>query len=152
MNIMEKLDLKFENVPNNWAVCFNNDCPLKEQCLRYQAAITVPDGVCYGMSVWPQAYKNGQCRMFAEIKTVTMAWGFSQLYKDLRHEDYKEIRTRMEDHFGRAGNYYRYNRGEKLLTPADQQWIQQLFARYGYTADVVFDHYESRLVFPYTNA
>ena len=98
---MEKLDLKFENVPNNWAVCFNNSCPLKEQCLRHQAAMTVPDGVCYGMSVWPQAYKGGQCRMFAEIKTVTMAWGFSQLYKDLRHEDYKEIRPRMEDHFGR---------------------------------------------------
>lgn len=144
---MENTNLKFEDVPFNWALCFNNDCPMKEQCLRHLAAATVPDDVTHGHSVWPNALKGDHCAMFFEVKYIDVAWGFSQLYSNLRQQDYPIIRRRMEDHFGRAGNYYRYNRGEKKLTPAQQQWIKELFAEFGYTGELVFDHVERIIQF-----
>lgn len=143
---MENLNLKFEQLPNNWAVCFIEGCPVKEQCLRHLAAAAVPETQTYGNSVWPNALKNGECSMFAEVKYDKLAGGFSQLFSNLRQQDYKVIRRRMEDRFRR--DYYRYMHGDKLLNPDQQQWIRQLFTQYGYTEDLVFDHYEMRINFP----
>ena len=38
-------------------------------------------------------------------------------------------------------NYYRYNRGEKLLNPKQQEQIRKLFRKYGYDTGIEFDHY-----------
>ncbi|MDY6033294.1 MAG: DUF6078 family protein, partial [Alloprevotella sp.] len=38
-------------------------------------------------------------------------------------------------------SYYRYQRGERLLTPEQQQWILKLFASKGYTDQLLFEHY-----------
>ena len=37
--------------------------------------------------------------------------------------------------------YYRYNRGDKLLTPEQQAWIIRRFESAGYTKDLEFDGY-----------
>jgi hypothetical protein len=48
---------------------------------------------------------------------------------------------------GSHTSYYRYHRGEKLLTPEQQQWILDLFAQYGYTNELHFDSYRDMIDF-----
>ena len=36
---MENNNLNWEMVPEGWALCFNQNCPLHEACLRYQAGL-----------------------------------------------------------------------------------------------------------------
>jgi hypothetical protein len=55
-----------------------------------------------------------------------------------------EIRLAITDYLGSKGTYYRYKHGERLLNPEQQQWILQLFSRYGYNAEgLSFDEYVS---------
>ena len=71
-----------------------------------------------------------------------MARGMSQLYDKVREVSVrKQIRLALTDHLGSKGTYYRYKDGERLITPALQQWIQDLFRRYGIEGKVTFDEY-----------
>ena len=47
----------------------------------------------------------------------------------------------MTDYLGSKGTYYRYKDGERLINPELQQWIQDLFRRYGVEEQVLFDEY-----------
>ena len=44
------------------------------------------------------------------------------------------------DYLGSRGTYYRYQSGERLLTPEQQQKILQLFTAKGYNG-LSFEHY-----------
>lgn len=35
LGVMEK-QLESKNIPMRYALCFNEDCPLREKCLHYQ--------------------------------------------------------------------------------------------------------------------
>ena len=45
------------------------------------------------------------------------------------------------------GTYYRYLRGERLLSPGQQDWICRLMERYGYSSDDRFDSYVDDYIF-----
>ena len=51
------------------------------------------------------------------------------------------IRIALTDYFGSKGSYYRYKDGERLLNPAQQQWILNLLARHQMTDGIQFDEY-----------
>ena len=71
-----------------------------------------------------------------------MARGFVGIYKQLKSRDARhDIRMALTDYLGSKGAYYRYRDGERLLTPAQQQWILNLLARYHVTEGVRFDEY-----------
>ena len=62
--------------------------------------------------------------------------------EDDYHLFYLYLKTsRMKAYLGGHGTYYRYNRGEKLLTPEQQEWILRLFTRYGYSENLSFEGY-----------
>jgi hypothetical protein len=42
------------------------------------------------------------------------------------------MRAKIAEYLGGGGRYYRYRNGTKLLMPEQQQWIRNLFKRYGY--------------------
>lgn len=72
-----------------------------------------------------------------------LAWGFSHLFDDVKHSDYRPLRCEMEAYFGSRFVYYRYHRGFNKLYEEEQQWIDGLFRRYGYTAPRVYDNYRT---------
>ena len=49
----------------------------------------------------------------------------------------------MKKYLGSNAAYYRYAAGEKLLTPEQKEWIVDLFHKYGYTENLVFDNYKN---------
>lgn len=146
---MSKLNIPFDFslVPPSWELCFCDGCPQHEQCLRYQAGQYVPNGLTWGPAVYPSAYRSGPCRHFKQIRTIRAAYGFDPLFREVKHKDYTPLRDRMKAYLGGHGTYYRYNRGERMLTPEQQEWILALFRRYGYDGDLHFEHYADVLDF-----
>ena len=133
----------FSNMPKDWAVCFMHDCILKEQCLRYYVAKTLSVSQYSALTVLSSARSGNSCKEFHTMKTERLAWGFSHLFDDVKHVDYRPLRSTMESHFGSRFVYYRYHRGINKLSEGEQQWVDELFQRYGYAAPRVYDNYQT---------
>ena len=138
---MEK-ELKYENLPWGFKVCFNSDCKLRDTCMHYQAGLLLPEDKLSGHAVFPQAWKSGACKSYLEKKLVRKAWGFSRIYRNVPHYQKAEARMYVKNYFSSGnGPYYRYHHGENLLSPKQQKDIMKILADYGPTGDLAFDHY-----------
>ena len=133
--------INIEDVPASWKYCFCEGCPQHDDCLRFQTGLLVPDKLTWGTAVYPTAYKNGDCPHFKAVRLMHAAYGFEPLFREVKQKDYTMLRDMIKKYLGSHNTYYRYNRGELLLTPEQQQWILQLFERHGYTENLHFEHY-----------
>ena len=124
LGIMDK-ELKFENIPYGYSVCFNGDCALRETCMHYLAGQLQPANRYSGHAIYPMAWKSGTCQSYREKKLVKKAWGFSKLYP-----------------------YYRYHHGENMLSPTQQADIMNILSKFGPTEGLNFDHYVMEWDFP----
>ena len=139
---MTEKELKYENLPYGFQVCFNSDCKLRETCMHYQAGLLQPAEKLSGHAVFPQAWKSGTCKCYLEKKIVRKAWGFSRIYRNVPHNQKAEARMYVKSYFSSGnGPYYRYHHGENLLSPKQQEDIMKILADYGPTEDLAFDHY-----------
>lgn len=139
---MENDNLKWTDVPEGWALCFNNECSLAETCLRRKAAQLAPETLTVTRQVTPHAVKDGQCCHYASSEKVTFARGFQHLYDKVLKAHYTSLRESMTDMLSGKRIYYEYKRGERRLSPAQQEAIRDLFASKGYADSVVFDAFE----------
>ena len=142
LSLMEK-QLQKENIPWEYAVCFNEACQLREKCLHYQAYLLQSKDQLSGQAVMPSAWKDGQCQCFCEDKPVKKAWGFSNIYDNVPKYLKAEARRKVKNYFSSGnGPYYRYHHGENKLSPRQQEDVMQILAKYGSTDGLAFDHYE----------
>ena len=79
---MEK-QLELKNIPWEYELCFNENCPLREKCLHYQAYLLQPATKLGGPAIYPSAWKSGECSRFTEAKLIQKAWGFDHLYDNV---------------------------------------------------------------------
>lgn len=147
MNTINGVFVDIDHVAPSWRFCFCEGCPQHGDCLRFQTGLLVPDSMTCGSAIFPSAFRNGSCRHFKQIRIIHAAYGFSPLFREVKQKDFTMLRTQMKKYLGGHGTYYRYNRGERLLTPEQQEWILQLFARHGYTENMGFEHYRDVLDF-----
>ena len=138
---IKDIEYNENDVPASWRYCFCEECDRHEDCLRFQTGWQVPEDRTWGNAVFPTAYRRGECPHFKEIRRIHAAYGMDTLYVDVKHKDFADIRDKIKGYLGGHSTYYRYNRGERLLTPEQQEWILRLFARYGYTENLSFAHY-----------
>ena len=130
-----------EKVPATYARCFLSNCPLSDRCLRHLAGQHLLPNQQMGPAVYPTALNGDQCPMFREIRYIRAAYGFKTLFKDVKLKDSNPLREALYQYLGSITTYYRYQRGERMLTPEQQQWILTLFASKGYTDQLFFEHY-----------
>lgn len=146
-------NIHFKDVPNGWAICFNDNCAQHEDCLRRIAGelaeSEAPKENLKALCVTPLAYRDGSCKLYAALKKERMAWGFSHLYDQVLKIHYADIKDDITHSLRGRSNYYRYNNGERKLSEEQQQKIANIFRRYGYEREPEFDHYEEHLVFPF---
>ena len=141
---MEEKELTYKDVPNSYALCFNENCPLREKCLHYQAYLLKSEDRLGGPAIYPDAWKSGQCQRFNEAKLVQKAWGFTHIYDHVPQRDKAEARSCVQSYFSRGcGPYYRYHKGENKLSPKQQADIVAILATFGSTDGLAFDHYET---------
>ncbi len=140
-------NIDFKNVPDNWALCFAQNCNLSKECMRYIAGKSVSADLKTATTVLPQLQTKKGCAVFQKVKEERLAWGFTHIFDDVTHKQYLVMRKAMEEYLGSRFEYYRYHRGVRKLRAKQQAGICELFAYYGYAKDVVFDHYETVPIF-----
>ena len=141
---MEKTEkeLKANDIPWGYALCFNDACGLKDKCMHYQARLLKSEGRYIGQAVYPTAWQDGECRCFREKKLAKKAWGFAKLYQNVPYHQRADARQCVRSYFSSGnGPYYRYHHGENMLTPKQQADIMQILAKFGSTEGLNFDHY-----------
>lgn len=135
-------NFSFDLVPACWAVCFINECPIVDRCLRHLAGLHMPKDTRFGLAVYPTALVGGQCSEFKQIRIVHAAYGFNALFTEVKQKHAAYLRQTIKNFLGGNGSYYRYHHGQLLLMPEQQQWILDLFRELGYTDSLVFDGYK----------
>lgn len=135
-------DFDFKQIPHYWPLCYLSDCDRKEECMRYQACLQAPDKTLHRPCVLPTALKRTSCPSFHPIQKIRVAVGFRHIFNKVLAKDIAEMRSKMREYLGNKSAFYMYRKGKRQLTPRQQEWICQLFRRYGYTHEVVFDEYK----------
>ena len=139
---MNEKPLNFNEAPWGYALCFNHDCALRDECLHYHFGQLAPDTKTMGSAIYPSAWKDGNCQHFSKIEKVQFAWGFNGLYENLPYNRVSEARKSLRHYMGSgASAYYRVHHGERRLSPAQQQEILDFMAQFGSTDGLQFDHY-----------
>ena len=130
------------NIPSSFAVCYLANCPRKDKCLRYLALQGVLSKKTIAYTVLPSAlHDDGTCVHYRESIPVIMAYGFKGLFANVKKADVAPLRVEVMNSLGSHGSYYRYNKGEKYLTPSQQEAVLNIFRKYGYTSNLQFDGY-----------
>ena len=141
------MEIRFNDVPRNWAVCFNGECPLKSECMRFLAGETMPDSVMTWRTIMPAAWKQGDCKAFVRKRVERKAYGLKRFLDHVEKVDYKRLREDMMGYLGGRSSYYRYSKGEKLLSETQQRDLLQMMKEAGYEGKGEFEHYCDVLVF-----
>ena len=143
--------IDFEKIPDWWPLCSNGACEQRESCLRWKAWQEVPAKTEKWLCLTPSAWQDASCRHYAKAEKVRMARGFHKLMDRLKNREHRyQIRIKLTDYLGSKGTYYRYKDGERPISPEQQQWIADLFAKYGYDSNIGFDAYEDEFRFETT--
>ena len=142
-----KTEFDFSLVPSWYAICTNDHCPLKQDCLRYLAGSNAPESLETALCVMPQMAKDGHCRLFDKKNVVVMAAGFTTLYDQVLKADYTNMRKTITKYLHGVKMYYEYKHGKRPLNQGQQQEIRQIVRDYGYSWEVQFDSYSEAYEF-----
>lgn len=132
------------NTPKQVLFCFQGQCPKSSECVHYLCYLARGEAEEWGKAVFPKVLTEQACPFWAPLRVVRMAWGFDNLFRDVRVKDAPKLRAAMIALFGSKGQYYRFKLGQRKLVPEQQADVKKLFADYGY-GDVAFDHYAEEL-------
>ena len=108
MDEKELLKKAFEygNVPSLITYCFTEPCPMKDKCIHYLSGLYKNEKTDRGDAIFPNALKNGNCKYFAPLRVVKMAWGFDKLFAEMKVKDGPALRAEMREYLGSKGQYY----------------------------------------------
>lgn len=142
---MLKKAMAGKGLPYGWTYCFNEQCVVKDECVRFLSTRFLSEKRHSGNAVFPSAWRNGNCQYYEKLRIAKLAWGFDHLYRNVTLKDASTLRCRLRGYLGSKGQYYRYKLGQLLLLPKQQLEIKELFHSYGYD-DVEFDHFKETFV------
>lgn len=128
----------FEQISQSWRFCFNGDCPMRGECLRFQTGLEIPEDRQWGQTIFSTALKDGRCDYFRKDEKVTLATGFCIANNPSMSDAFVRMRHILKSYLGGHGTYYLYRNGKKWLSSQQQEDIRRLFRKAGYKEEVVF--------------
>ncbi len=130
-------------VPNNYTLCIKGDCPKAATCLRHVAVKMMPAEVQKWSIISPAylAQTEGDCPVYRSAERVQYARGFVRMMSALTVKQAHTFKEGIVSTFG-MNMYYRMRRGERLITPAEQEGIYALLEKQGIAERPEFDAYE----------
>ena len=141
------IKLRFSDVPRNWAICYQTDCPLAESCLRRHVATLAPANLQHHECVLPAARKGESCNCFVENRPLRLAHGMKGLLVGIGYEQGIVLRNHLFKIFGSRSQYYRYYRGRWPISPRQQERVAALFRQLGLEREPKFDTYDNGYYF-----
>ena len=139
---MQGKKVVFSEKTGNFLMCFNSDCAMRNECLRYAVGQQIAQKRKWGLTVFPTVLHDEQCEYFQKNEQVKLAYGFHQLYTNIPRHLRSSLRNDITRYLGSVGSYYRYDKGERKLSPEQQRDIKGFIAEYGIAEEYPFDHYE----------
>ena len=141
-------ELSYKDAPHDWAICYQDDCPMKDSCLRRAIARLAPATIKKHITVLPTAREGDKCPFFATAEPVRIVRGMTRLLPSSGSERVTAIRHGMYGIFGSQTNYYRYRKGMYDITPEQQKRVNRLFKKYGFTGEIKYDKSRMDYYFP----
>jgi hypothetical protein len=138
MNISEA---QLREKASHYLVCYVNQCPLHESCLRWKLGPykDPEEHVIECQNPMDKHATDGQCVNYRNATPVRMPLGMKQaFYHDMPHHIERSIKDTLINHYGRT-NYYRYHSAHRPITPDVLQVIQSVCQRFGWTQPLQFD-------------
>lgn len=87
---------------------------------------------------------NG-CPYYLVPKSIRVAYGFTRLYKTIPVGNARNMSWGIR--WGSDSTYFRTKRGDRGLSPAEQQSILATVKKYGGNPDVGFDRYQDEVTY-----
>lgn len=133
---MNNKEPQYEMMPEHYMLCFNDDCPLADDCLHRLAARSGHRKDEVVTAANPLRCNGESCRFYKQNKISTMAYGMVDSFHEVKADDIVLLRNTLIEHFGR-GSYYLRRNGMRAITPEEQEYISNVFRKFGY--EVTFD-------------
>ncbi|MCQ2411316.1 MAG: DUF6078 family protein [Elusimicrobiaceae bacterium] len=129
--------------PQSFPLCNRENCPQAAQCLRRKAWDAIDANV-----QWPVlsianpllTATDGHCPSFKPAQPVTMARGFRNTLSKMPHGKVGLAAAKITNLFCES-NYYKMRRGDRPITPREQEQIARIFKNCGAPESIVFDEY-----------
>ena len=141
--MMNEKEIFKEKAVSGYTVCFAAQCPLKERCLRWKVGQQMPDTKSSYHCVNPhyQDVATEHCPLFRQSEKVQFAQGMMHIFNvDMPRRVEQFVRQRLIGKHCRT-YYYEYRNGTRLISPAIQEEVRNLFREAGWKEEVHFDSY-----------
>lgn len=138
---MEK-EIDYSKVPYQYPLCLNRQCTKATTCLRQMAERSMPDNTVRCTIINPRhiATLDGDCPFYRPNVRVRYAKGFIGILNNLPYKQMQGIINSLMAYFGRR-TYFRVRKGERLLSPPEQQYIIDILKKWNLTHPQEFDAY-----------
>lgn len=139
---MEK-ELLVKKAHEGYTVCYVDSCPLRDHCLRWLTGQHVPSSHSTYRCVNPhyEHVATADCPLYRGDQKVRFARGMMHTFTDEMPKRVEPaVRMGIISRTNRT-YYFEYRNGSRLIPPALQEQIRQLFRTNGWTADIRFDSY-----------
>lgn len=124
-----KANIDYNDFPKRFVHCLNEKCTRGEECLRRQMALEAPEERRSFTVVNPKHIhsENGEnCTQFLSVEPKLFAKGIKKLFDKIPHKEALLLKQQILNYLGH-NTYYRCYREERMLSPQEQEYIQQLF-------------------------
>lgn len=133
-------------IPKHYLYCHHQTCPRRENCLRYQATLAMPQDLLPTYTTVNPFYMAGHedtCKHHQPFSTLRFASGIDHLLDNIPHKAAVAIRKDIYALMGRS-MYYRIRNKERMLHPVEQNQIAAIFKKHRITTMPEFDSYTDR--------
>ena len=140
--IIMKHRIDYLQIPNSYLICLNRECPKAGDCLRQLAAEAIPPEV-EQLNIINPAYLatlKRDCPHYRVAEKACYAKGFIKMLDSMSYKQMQAVSSSLRDHFGRP-TYFRMRKGERLLSPAEQDDLLFFVKRCGVSQPHDFDEY-----------
>ena len=140
---MKEQELFIRQAQSGYTVCFAATCPLHEHCLRWRVGQLMPPSVstyrCVNLEY--EGVATPSCPLYRNDQKVSYAKGMLATFtSDMPRRVEEAVRRGIISNTNRT-YYFEYRNGKRLIPPALQATIRQLFRDNGWAQEITFDGY-----------
>ncbi len=142
---MENITFQLSDVPGNFVLCLNSECPLADRCLHQMVRrmVGIDELVLHVYN--PEVVRGGEdCEHFRSGEPVRYAFGFEGMQENMLPKQYAMFRDTLIACFSRNRFFVR-RRGEFPISPREQAYIRGVLEQVGADPSLGFDRYEERI-------
>lgn len=129
-----------------YLVCFNQQCPKHEYCLRWMVGQYVPCEQISITCVNPQIEKKGgECPVYRDSQPQSVAKGMVHFYDEMPRKLEVAIKNKLIARYTRVG-YYSMRKAERPITIDIEREIEKVCRSHGWNDALQFDERNDKVI------